>query len=368
MFSRLRIFFNSTYWRQLFHPSTWRQASLSLRRAHKDRRARMHLLGLGLMLIFPLVCLVYLAWLLQSGAIFLIIPLLIFAIPLVWWIRRNNRLNEPAHVTPQTEPAKPVEMTAEQRERFCAGLAELGLFYAVMLDRAGSELFVQYKELPPNVEIVSRRTHIDLLRRTGIWDKLYPADRDATMIADGHWETSMIQRVCLAMEPFRLIRWLLRVDFCLPVVGMQAKDDFGLAHEVVLAPDKLLSSRQLIGPEGLDIALHSAREYFYRCFAESIHRGYGTPNNENAARWASEVVTRLSGRQHDDLVIGAKLVSEADQDELLRTTRQSHARMSFLALIGNLVSQCQMLPPRFTLLGSGPESVPTAQDQAATSS
>jgi hypothetical protein len=364
MFSRLRIFFNSTYWRQLFHPSTWRQASLSLRRAHKDRRARMHLLGLGLMLIFPLVCLVYLAWLLQSGAI----VLFIFAIPVVWWIRRNNRLNEPAHITPQTEPPKPVEMTADERRRFCAGLAELGLFYAVMLDRAGSELFVQHKELPSNLEIVSRRTHIDLLRRTGIWDKLHSADREAIMIADGHWETSMIQRVSLAMEPFRLIRWLLRVDFYLPAVGMQAKGDFGLAHEIVLAPDKLLAARQLIDPEGLDIALHSAREYFYRCFAESIHRGYGTSSNKDAARWASEVATRLSGRQHDDLTIGAKLVSEADRDEILSTITQAHTRMSFLSLIGKLVSQCQMLPPRFALLDSRPESVPAAPEQAAASS
>jgi hypothetical protein len=273
MYSLFRLLFKKSFWRHLSLRSIWYEAWLSLRRAHKDRRARKYLLGLGFLLLVPFICLAYLILLLQSGAIFLIVPLLIFAIPLVWWIRRNNRLSQPVHITPQQEVTKPVEMTAEQREQFCAGLAELGLFYAVMLDRAGSELFLQRKELPPNIEIVSRRTHIDLLRRTGIWDKISPADREANMIADGHWDQPIIQRAALAMEPYRLIRWLLRIDFYLPLVGKQAKGDFGLAHEIVLAPEKLLAARQLINPDGLETALRGAREYFYRCFAESLHRG-----------------------------------------------------------------------------------------------
>lgn len=359
MFSLFRLLFRKSYWRQLTLTSTWYEAWLSLCRAHKDRRARKYLRGLAILLVIPAVCLIYLIWLLKSGAI-IILP---FVIPVIWWIRRSNRLSAPVHITPQPETPKPVEMTPEQRERFCASLGELGLFYAVMLDRAGSELFVQRKELPPNIEIVSRRTHIDLLRRTGLWDKLSPADREATMIADGHWDQSIIQRVSLAMEPFRIIRWLLRVDFYLPVVGKQAKADFGLAHEIVLEPEKLLASRQFISTEGLDIALRSARDYFYRCFAESIHRGYRTPRNEDAARWAAGVATRLSGRQHDDLTIGTKLVSEADQDEILWTTAQSHTRMTFLTWITSLVNQGQTLPLPYSLLQPEPEPepVPAAQ-------
>ena len=364
MFSLFQLLFKKSYWRQLTLSSTWREAGLNLRRFHKDRRARKYLRGLAILLIIPVVCLVYLIWLLKSGAVF-IVP---FLIPVIWWIRRQNRLNQPVHVTPQPEKPKPVELTSEQQDRFCAWLGELGLFYAVMLDRAGSELFIQRKELPPNVEIVSRRTHIDLLRRTGLWDKLSPADRDAVIIADGHWEQPLIQQVTLAMEPFRLIRWLLRVDFYLPVVGKQAKGDFGLAHEIVLAPEKLLSSRQLIRTEGLEIALRSASDYFYRCFAESLHRGYRAPRNEDAAKWAAGVATRLSGRQHDDLTIGAKLVSEADQDEILWTTAQSHTRMTFLTWITSLMnSPDQPLPLPYTLLqpepGPEPTPAPAAQGQ-----
>lgn len=357
MFSLFRLLFKKSYWRQLTLSSAWYEAWLSLRRVHKDRRARKYLRSLAILLIIPILCVAYLVWLLKSGAIFLV-P---FVIPVLWWIRRTNRLNQPVHVTPQPEPPKPLEMSPEQRERFCAWLGELGLFYAVMLDRAGSELFLQNKELPPNVEIVSRRTHIDLLRRTGIWDKLSAADREASMIADGHWDQPMIQHVSLAMEPYRLIRWLLRVDFYLPVVGKQAKADFALAHEIVLAPEKLLASREFINAQGLDIATRSARDYFYRCFAESIHRGYRAPRNDDAARWASEVATRLSGRQHDDLTIGTKLVSEADPDEILWTTAQSHTRMTFLSWITSLMNPGQTLPLPYSLLEPAPEAVPAAQ-------
>lgn len=360
MFSLFQLLFKKSYWRQLTLSSTWYEAGLSLRRVHKDRRARKYLRTLAFLLVIPVLCLVYLVWLLRTGAVFLV-P---FLIPVIWWIRRQNRLNQPVHVTPQPEAPRLVEMTAEQRDRFCTWLGELGLFYAVMLDRAGSELFLQRKELPPNIEIVSRRTHIDLLRRTGIWDKLSPADRDAVIIADGHWEQPMIQRVTLAMEPFRLIRWLLRVDFYLPVVGKQVRGDFGLAHEIVLAPEKLLAAHEFIRPEGLEIAVRSARDYFYRCFAESLHRGYRTPRNEDAAKWAADVATRFSGRQHDDLTIGTKLVSEADQDEILWTTAQSHTRMTFLTCITSLVNNPdQPLPLPYQLLQPEPEPEPAPATQ-----
>ena len=356
MFARFFHLCRKSHWRQLIRRSTWYEARLSLRRIHKDRRARWHLINLGFLILLPVFFLAYLVVLLKSGAIFL----LPFAIPAVWWIRRNNKRSEPMHITPQPEPLKPAEVTQEQRERLCTFLGELGLFYAVMLDRAGSELVVQQKKLPPDIEIISRRTHIDLLRHTGIWDKILPADREAVMIADGHWDQPMIRRVSLAMEPYRLIRWLLRVDSYLPLVGRQSEGNFALAHEMVLVPEKLLRTREFVTTEDLDLALHGAREYFYRCLAESIHRGYRTLNNKEASQWAADVATRLSGRQHEDLTIGAKLVSEADADEIAWTITHSHTRMTFLNLITGFLNGARTLPLRFSLLKPEPEPAPAA--------
>ncbi|HEX4006087.1 MAG TPA: hypothetical protein VHX60_07915 [Acidobacteriaceae bacterium] len=354
MFSLFRLLLKKSYWRHLSLRTTWFEAWISLRRLHKDRRARRYVRRLGFLLIIPLLCVVYLVWILQTGAVFLLIP----AIPVIWWIRRNNRLNEPLHITPQVEIPKPVEMTAAQREHVCVGFGELGLFYAVMLARAGNELFVQNKQLPPNIEIISRRTHIDLLRRTGIWEKLSRADREANMMPDGHWDLTTIQHASLAMEPYRLIRWLLRIDFFLPAVGKQAKGDFDLAREIVQTPEIMLASRQFVTPDALEVALGSAKEYFFRYFAESIHRGYRVPHDENAAAWATEVATRLSGRQNDDLTIGTKLVSEADEEEIRWTTVQSHTRMTFLTWIINLANRDQTPPLPFTLLQPEPEAAP----------
>jgi hypothetical protein len=360
MYSLFQLLFNRSYWRQLGLKSTWFEAWLSLRRAHKDRRARQHLRRLSLLLVIPVFCLAYLIWLLQTGAIIL----LLLALPVVWWIRRENRRNEPLHIAPQPERPKPKELTEEERNELCRYLAEFGLFYAVMLDRAGSEHFLKNKELPPNVEIVSRRTHIDLLQRTGIWDKISALDREALMVADGHWDLQMIQGVSFAMEPYRLLRWLLRIDFYLPVIGKQTRGDFGLAHELVQAPDKILEASKLVSPEGLEIALRGAKEYFYRCYAESIHRGYSPPKNEEAARWAAKLASSLAGQQHDDLTIGSKLVSEADQSEILLATAQSHTRVRFLAWFQALLHQTQAPDLPYTLLSSAEEQTATAAGAA----
>lgn len=225
MLAFLQLFFSKRYWRQISLGAFWREAGFSVRRAHKDPRARKFLLRLILLLITPFLCVAYLVWLVGSGGLWLLIPALLVA----WWIRRNNKRNEPLHITLQPEsPAAPLhEETPELR----AYLAQMGILYAVMLDRAGSEVFLREKELPPNVEIVSRRTHIDLLRANGIWDNMAAPEREAVMIADGHWPPELIGRANAGMEPLRLLRWILRVDFFLPLVGLESSPSYALAHE-----------------------------------------------------------------------------------------------------------------------------------------
>lgn len=355
MYTLFRLLFQKSYWRKLTLRATWFEAWLSLRRVHKDRRARKELRRLAFLLLVPLLCLVYLVWLLKSGAVF-IAP---FVIPVIWWIRRSNKRSEPLHIAPQPETPKPIELTDDQHDQICAWLGRFGLFYAVMLDRAGSELFVQNKELPATIEVVSRRIHIDLLRRTGIWDNLSGPDREAIMIPDGHWEKPLIQSVSVAMEPFRIMGWLLRADYYLPVIGKQTRADFGSVHEIVLTPEKLLESRKFVSPHGLEIALNGAKLYFYRCLAEAIHRGYRTAHAEDAARWASDYSARLAGQQNQDLTLGAKLVSEATQDEILWALSQSRARMAFLTQITQIIAEGRTPDTPFSLLE--PEPVPIAE-------
>jgi hypothetical protein len=218
-----------------------------------------------------------------------------------------------------------------------------------MLDRAGSESFLRDKELPPNVEVISRRTHIDLMRRTGIWEKMANADREAMMIPDGHWGSELIARTSLGLEPLRLLRWVLRVDYFLPVIGRDSSPSYAVAHEIVADPQKVLEAKKIIDRNSLTAARRAAEHYFYRCAAESISRGYHETRDETAKAWAGDVSQALAGKQGEDLLLGATLVSEATPTELSQALTRARTRMNFLAWIETLLtgSDLPLLPFSF---------------------
>ena len=107
MFSLL---FKKSYWRQLSLRSTWFEAWLSLRRAHKDPRARAYLRRLAVLLLIPVLSTVYFVWLFRTGALLVVLC----ALPLVWWLGwRRRKQDEPIHIAPQPEPPRP-KLSAEQ--------------------------------------------------------------------------------------------------------------------------------------------------------------------------------------------------------------------------------------------------------------
>ncbi len=274
------------------------------------------------MLLIPFLCIPYLAWLAGSGAILFIT----FVIPVILWRARREKQDAiPLHIVPQPAPIVRV-LTPEEIQPLRAYLADLNLFYAVMIDRAVSERFPQEQSpprrlrgyLPPH----SSRSppHPQPLGPNG------PADRKAMMMADGHWTWPYINHVALSLEPLRLLRWILRIDFYLPVVGQQLRGDYGIAKPIVNEPAKALGGKALA-----DLStIRTARAYVARCMAEGIARGYFQPRDEEIAQWANNLSDQLQGKQHDDLVLGGKLVSEATEDELRWATSLSQRRLNFL--------------------------------------
>jgi hypothetical protein len=326
MYSLFLLLFRKSYWRMLLRKATWIEAWLSLTRAHKDRRARRHLGRLSLMLVVPVLCMAYAFWLIGSGA-WIILPLLA---PILWWQnRRRNEDQVPVRITPGPEPlVRP--MTARERELLRLYFAELTVLYAVMVARAGSEGFLKEKTLPEGFEVTSRRTYLDLLKSAGLWDRMARVDREAMMMPDGHWGWARINQVALGLEPLRLLRWMLQIDFYLPLVGQQLKGDYAIAYELVQVTEKVLGGKDLAELEAVRVGMESAEVFFHRCLAEGISRGYYEVETEEAVAWATRVSTNLRGRQHEDFVLGGKLVSEASRDELLWAVSLSRRRTGFL--------------------------------------
>ena len=327
MYSLFALLFRKSYWLMLLRKATWYEAWLSFGRIHKDRRARKHILLLLLQLLIPFLCAAWLAWAIGTGAIF-IIPVIFF---IIWW-RNREAAKEESVLLSIKEPPPPIhrELTVEDKRKLRSYFAELTMLYAVITDRAGSEAFLKDKVLPEGVEVVSRRIHLDLLKSLGLWDKMSSGDRQAMMMPDGHWEWPLINQTYLALEPLRLLRWILRIDFYLPVIGQQLRIDARLANELVRAPGKVKEGDGLISQQQVEIGRDAARQYLVRCIAEEITRGYRQVDEGEDTQWATDYTAALSGNQHEDLVLGGKLVSEATEEELRWAVTLSRSRMNFL--------------------------------------
>ena len=328
MLSFFQMLFKNHYWRMLLRKATWYEVWLSLTRAHKDKRARKHVMQVVLLALAPLLCVLYLAWVIGSGA-WVIIP---FVIPVIWWRSRRAKQEEaPIRITPGPEPLENHEKTKEEAKALRAYFEEMTVLYAVMVARSGSESFLKEKVLPDGYEVTSRRVHLDLLKSTGVWEKMAGRDREAMMMPDGHWDWSLINRVSMGLEPLRLLRWILRIDFFLPLVGQQLRSNYSIANELVENVERVMEGEDLADTEMLEVGRDSAQVCLHRCVAEGISRGYYEAESLDTKQWAENVSRELGGRQDEDVVLGGKLVSEASEDELRWATSLSQRREEFLA-------------------------------------
>lgn len=322
----IQLVSQSSYWKMLLRGDTWREAGMSLRRAHKDRRARRHVLGLALMLIVPLFLLGYVGLLIGTGAIYAV-PLVI---PVLWWRARRAKQDEATmHIVPQA--ANHVRaLSAEERAALLAYLRDLALFYAAMVSRAATEGFLKQKTLPEGFEVIARRRQLYLLREHGLWERMAARDRDAALLADGHWDWERINEAIVSLETVRLLRWALRLDFYLPVVGYQLHSDWSLAEELLQEPARLQQAGELIETDTVRTAKDAANTYFMRCLAEGISRGLYQADTSEAKAWADGVSESLAGRHSEDLVLGSTLVSEVEENDLRWATMVAARRKLFL--------------------------------------
>ncbi|GGG95755.1 hypothetical protein [Silvibacterium dinghuense] len=334
MLSLIRLLLTRSYWQMLFRPHTWKNAFLNLRRFHKDRRARKQFGQFLYLISIPMLVGAYVAILLGRSAVFLLPVLIAIAL---WQGRRAKEAAKSLSILPDNKPVRR-ELSAEERAEIRKYLADLALFYAVLLNRSGSEGYLKTKVVPEGVEVISRRVHLELLRSRNIWDRLSSADREALMAADGHWQWEQINMAVLAGERVRLLRWMLRIDSYLPVVGQQLKVDYKAANSLIDAPESVYSGKELISLEGLERGQEAAAEYFYRCYAEGLVRGYFEASSEQQSAWAADVCARMGGRQHEDLLLDTRLVSEAPEETLRWAAELAHQRHRFLGWAGTILN------------------------------
>lgn len=319
MYGLFRLLFSRSYWRTLFHPETWRRTSVSLRRAHKDKRARKQLWQVLRLLIAPVVCLVYAVWVFSNPIAPIFVGLIFAFLFFRGWLRRRNApIADPPSIYPPNmhvpQPKPLPDMTPELRKEF----AELALFCAVLVDRAGSESFLKNKVLPEGFEVVTRQRHMEILREYGLYARLGEDELDLMLLPDGHWPAGMIDHVAMQLEPLRLLRWVLQVDGFLPTVGATMQADYRLASSVVKQPQMLFEGMKTASISGIRTAIEAANHYFFRCWAEGLRRGIYTGENdedEDAAS-AREYAEKMHGKEGEDFLLGTTIVSKAEDSDV----------------------------------------------------
>lgn len=327
MYSLFKLLFSSAFWRMLLRKRTWAEAVANLKRAHKDRRARKRLLQLIFLILTPVLCIVYLGWLIGSGAIYFA-P---FVIPVIWLIQRNHKKQDETslRITPAAEKQLRV-LTEQEQAEVRTFFAHQALVLAVFLDRGASEAYLKRNTVPEGHEVISRRRHVELLRSIGAWERLADNDRNAMIDSDGSWEWERINRVAVTIEPLRLLRWILRIDFYLPLIGEQLQVDTKVANELVLEPGKVSKDNSMATIAMMETGRDAAWQFVMRCTAELINRGLEQPKNEEVLAWATDTSTRLSGDHNADLLLDGSLVSEATEDQIRWAMTLSRTRADFL--------------------------------------
>src|SRR6202034_1758760 len=114
MYSLFVLLFRKSYWLMLFRKATWYEAWLSLKRVHKDRRARKHLLLFLFQLLIPFLCAAWLAWAIGTGA-FIVVPIVFL---IIWW--RNRLATKEVAVSLSIKAPPPPayrELTSEDRRK-----------------------------------------------------------------------------------------------------------------------------------------------------------------------------------------------------------------------------------------------------------
>jgi hypothetical protein len=323
--------FFGNYWRILFRRVTWRQAGFALRRLFKDKRAIRYVGGLALQVAMIPLALVGVGSLLALTFLvdgpygitpaFGLIGLLIgFCIR---GLRISYRQKEALAKLPQP-------LSDDRLRATHAFFSDLAVIFAILSYRANSEAFLKQKVLPEHMQVISRQKHMNLIRERKLWDKLLPEEKRALMMPDGEWAWPLINDALMMQEQLRLARWILRLDFFLPDIGSDWTFDAWRYKKLIQRPEMLAEESKLIRSSNVTAAVKTAQEMHLRCFAEEVHRGYRLDAPEQTKDWARGVCERLGGKQSDDYVVGARIVSDLSEQDLRFITALAGCRKQFL--------------------------------------
>jgi hypothetical protein len=347
-----KLLFSRNYWNQVLRGHTWSATWRALRRAHKDGRAWRQLARMLFLLLLPFSIPMILVALAPGG----IVLVWVYIAFMVMLSRQGFGVKAKSGGLNIVDIEAELHRTPEVR-RF---LGELCLLHAVLVERAGSERFLRTKTLPEGVEIITRRKHIDLLREHGLYDRLGALERDLILLPDGHWPEEILGEVDLAVEPVRLLRWVLRLDSFLPTIGETMRFDRGLIESTLQEPERVLNGEEWVAISALDIGVNAATDFWYRAWSEGFARGFFVANSPEQELELREIAERFKGKESKDLLLDGTIMSGATEGDVRLAGLLGWRRRHILLWIRARVMGQQPVPGELALFY--PPEMPVTED------
>jgi len=288
----------------IFSSSFWRSYWVALRRSRRDRRDLKNVVRFtAALLLFVGYYGYVIGSFAQHGAgSILLLFLSVFTLALfLRWI--SNRRDEKAA---EREDLANVNIGLRNR------LAEDGFVLATLLTRASSEAMLKQKELPPGVEVITRRAQIEKLKSLRKWDTLPGAVRRLLLLPDGHWSQEQIQSTYPCFEILRCLRWTLYIDDSLTSLTYLPKMNYETAQSIFENPQPILDGTRLRPTWDIRVERNQADAFFSRCLAEAIGRGLISASSDETKTWAYDVSETARQPEVRDLLAGINTIAEID--------------------------------------------------------
>lgn len=316
----------------LFRSSTWRGVWIAIRRSGRDTHARRVLLRFGLLLL-AFTGWVWVEWyqfrgLLRFDPIFFLIffGVIVFVFVGLTVISRISERRELAQLEADEPSVSPEIKKALYRETFVL---------ACLLIRFASERGME-KELPPTIEVITRRSLIERLRTRGLLKEMLPSVRNLLLAPDGHWTEQQKVQVERLWEIFEVLAHVLGLTD-LSSLSQQASYSLSAAYKVleVRKPESL----GVLPSWDLRPARDVTEQIFGRCWIEIVARGEWAEGNEEVVKEAMDWREHIqSGGYTEDVMVGVQTVSEISSATLWLLTRRTLRRLQALRIAVEIVS------------------------------
>jgi len=292
----------------LFRGQTWRELWVAIRRLRRDARARafvLRFLALVAAAVYSAVLVLsFAASFFHEKAVIAVSSIIFICLLSVFVVHRWNDRRE-ARASP------PVVSAAVQRE-----MHREAFLLAILLNRAGSERMME-KELPPGVEVVTRRHQREQLVRFGLWDDLASPLRDLLLLPNGHWSDEQKSTAESCWEFFIVLRWVMRLDDSLRSLDRTPSYDLVKTRDII-GRYEVLKPGDTLAPWDLRPVRDEAYLHFGRLWTEAVARGLVAKGVEPDHR---EEAIRAKGEidadgASNDLLIDAQTVSELSDSSL----------------------------------------------------